>query len=180
MRDFSLSGFWAWYHRIGEPLEFYSSLSIQDCMERLNQGTVSWDTRNPFGVKKYKSLILYDGQFKLKSRRNPADRPFVGKLESTHDGKTRVTGRVVNETSYPAFVGFLLVAAPLVGWYFYGRGGLMIGFLIALLLAAVGIYARVVEEHNHAAKQIQAWLVDTLEASPHIIEANNHKIVIRR
>jgi hypothetical protein len=174
-----LPRFWAWYYRIGEPLELYTRLSVQECMQRLNDATVSWDTRNPFGAKRYKSMLLYDGQFKLKSRRNPSERAFAGKLESAPNGKTRITGQLINDTNFPYFAGFLLVVAPLVGFYFYGRIGLVIGIIIGVLLIMAGIYARMVEDHNRAIKELHSWLMDTLDASPEIIDGSVGKVITR-
>jgi hypothetical protein len=44
----------------------------------------------------------------------------------------------------------------------------------------VGIYARMVEEHNHSTKELHDWLTDTLEAAPQVIEGNRQKIILRR
>ncbi|HLA43640.1 MAG TPA: hypothetical protein VJZ27_09405 [Aggregatilineales bacterium] len=162
--------FMQWYRRIGAPVEFYSPLSYEACIKKLRAETVSWETRNPFGLKKYKSLIESNGQFKLKNRRIFTEPPFEGKLERTPDGGTWVTGQVVNVTSYPGFVAFLMVVAPVAGGLTYGRVGWIGGLIIALLFVAAGLYARFVEEKSHTAQAIHDWLRSMLQGTPKVID----------
>ena len=155
--------FWRWYTHMGPPLEFYTSLTPQQCIQRLTVETVNWDNWNPFGLKPYKSQVLYDGTFKVKSRRVGSEKPFVGKFEPLDDGGTRVTGHITNDnTSFLGFVAVLLVAGPIVGAIFYNRIGFVIGLLIGLMFVGSTIYARMAEEESHAGKAIKRWLMKTL------------------
>jgi hypothetical protein len=179
----ALERFWHWYTHMGPPLEFYTSLSPAECIERLTAETVSWDNWNPFGLKQYKSLVLYDGSFKVKSRRAASEKPFAGKFEQTDDGGTRVTGQISNDnTSFLGFVSVILVAGPLVGALLYNRIGFVFGLLIGLLFVGVTLYTRVVEEDSNSGQTIHRWLMKTLHGSPRIIEGKTSKpgqIIIR-
>jgi hypothetical protein len=178
-----LERFWRWYTHMGPPLEFYTSLTPAECIERLTAETVSWDNWNPFGLKPYKSLILYDGSFKVKSRRVGSEKPFAGKFERLDDGGTRVTGQIINDnTSFVGFVAFILVAAPLVGAIFYNRIGFVVGLLIGLMFIGSAIYSRIVEEESQSGQVIHKWLMKTLQGSPRIIEGKAKKtgqIIVR-
>jgi hypothetical protein len=161
---------------MGPPLEFYTTLTPAECIKRLTAETVTWDNWNPFGLKPYKSQILYDGSFKVKSRRVGSEKPFVGKFERLNDGGTRVTGQITNDnTSFLGFVGVILVAAPLVGSLLYNRIGLVMGLLIGLMFVGSTLYPRIVEEESAAGKAIQRWLMKTLQGSPRIIEGKSSK-----
>ena len=179
----ALERFWRWYTHMGPRMEFYTTLTPTECAARLTAETVSWDNWNPFGLKQYKSLILYDGSFKVKSRRVASEKPFVGKFEKLADGSTRVTGQITNDnTSFLGFVGFILIAGPLLGAIFYNRIGFVVGLLIGLMFVGATLYTRMVEEQSKSGRSTQRWLMKTLQGSPRIIEGKSTKsgqIIVR-
>ncbi|MFP4322083.1 MAG: hypothetical protein ACLFTK_06495 [Anaerolineales bacterium] len=158
----ALGRLWAWYTRIGPPVDFHTTLSVPECQARLKAETVPWENRIPVGAKPYR-LRLAGGFFWLRNRRVPTERPFQGRLVPRDDGGTQVTGQVINNPSFLGFILFLLVAAPLMGGAFYGTGGAITGLVITLFLFAGALYSRYVEETSPSTQRLHLWLQQTLK-----------------
>lgn len=164
-----LSRFWRWYHRIGQPLEFYTALSVKACQKRLTDNTVSWQTRNPLGINPYRLQMLEDNTFLLKHRRRLSERPFIGKLESTASGTTRVRGYIVNDSAFLGFAGVIATISPIAGGLVHGVNGLLGGLFISALFIAAPIFVRYVEGKVQRKAQVYDWLQATLEAQSMVL-----------
>ncbi|MCL4879538.1 MAG: hypothetical protein KJ064_22975 [Anaerolineae bacterium] len=166
--------FWAWYKRIGPPIEFYTALSPEECRKRLRSAASDWDIPYQITAKLYKAKLHADGTFLLQQRLGfsvRARRPFVGKLEATSGGGTKVSGHIENSTSFLGFATFLLVAAPLVMGYFHGTTGSAAAVLVVGLLIFAALFAHHLERDSTDSHGIRQWLYQVLDGDTMIIQA---------
>lgn len=167
--------FWIWYQRIGQPIEFYTALSPAECRARLRDSTANWDIPYQISFKAYTSKINADGSFLLQQRIGfsiRARRPFVGKMDATPGGGTRITGYIENSTSFLGFVLGLSLLAPLGMYYFHGTTGLIAALLVCIGLFLAALFAHAIEKDSQAAEGIRQWLYKLFEGDSAVIDAS--------
>ncbi len=169
-----MRNFWAWYKRIGPPIEFYTTLSPAECRKRLRAATSDWELHYQITAKKYKAKFNPDDTFLLQQRFGfsvRARRPFIGRLEATPAGGTKVSGYVENSASFVGFLVFLLVAVMPAATYFHGTVGLTAALLLFLSFTGAALFAHSVEKYSSASQEIRRWLYHLLDGDSTIIEA---------
>lgn len=165
--------FWAWYKRIGQPIEFYTALPVTECRQRLRAATSEWDIPYQITFKGYSAKINPDNTFLLQQRFGfsiRARRPFVGKMETTPGGGTHITGYIENSTSFLGFLVGLTIVAPLGMFYFHGTTGMIAALVVCAALIFAAFFAHYAEKDSKAAENIRKWLYKLLEGDSTVIE----------
>lgn len=165
---------WRWYRTVGTPVTLTTRLSVKQCKAKLDDNSVPWQTRNPFGLRAYRLLWIRQNEFKLQHRRQFIRQPFAGTLTPTHSDGTRIEGAVMHDLSFFAFASFIAMVSPIAGGLTYGEIGWIGGAVISLLMFVAALAARLAEGRSQRPQQLRTWLEKTLQAESMVITDPNH------